>query len=130
VLVPTRPPVCGVGRRRRWWRRRRGRAAAVVDRDVEARQDRADRVGERPRASAREEKADRIFPDCVTISDPESPPALKVPDALGLFSQSRDEFDLWFKRRLADSTGVDLNDPPPMELPELLSSYEAAIALA
>jgi hypothetical protein len=43
--------------------------------------------------------------------------------ALGLFSQSRDDFDMWFKRRLADVTGVDLNDPPEMTLPELLSSY-------
>jgi hypothetical protein len=45
--------------------------------------------------------------------------------ALGLFSQSRDDFDMWFKRRLADATGVDLNDPPEMTLPELLSSYSA-----
>ena len=45
---------------------------------------------------------------------------------LQLFSQSQDEFDLWFKRRLADVTGVDLNNPPPdMQLPELVSSYEA-----
>jgi hypothetical protein len=50
------------------------------------------------------------------------------PEALKLFSQSQDEFDLWFKRRLADSTGVDLNDPPEMTLPELLSSYEAGAA--
>ena len=45
--------------------------------------------------------------------------------ALSLFSQSRDEFDLWFKQRLADATGVDLNTPPPGPLPELLSSYTA-----
>ena len=38
--------------------------------------------------------------------------------ALSLFSASRDEFDMWFKRRLADSTGLDLNNPPPMQLPE------------
>ncbi len=45
--------------------------------------------------------------------------------ALGLFAQSRDEFDLWFKRRLAEATGLDLNNPPPdMKLPELLSSYQ------
>jgi Family of unknown function (DUF6176) len=43
-------------------------------------------------------------------------------NALRLFSQSEDEFDMWFKRRLADATGVDLNDPPEMSLPELLSS--------
>jgi hypothetical protein len=46
--------------------------------------------------------------------------------SLGQFSQSQDEFDLWFKRRLAEATGVDLNNPPPgMQLPELVSSYEA-----
>jgi hypothetical protein len=43
--------------------------------------------------------------------------------ALSLFSASRDEFDMRIKRRLADSTGLDLNNPPSMQLPELLSSY-------
>jgi hypothetical protein len=46
-------------------------------------------------------------------------------NALRLFSASQEEFDLWFKRRLADSTGVDLNNPPEMTLPELLSSYSS-----
>jgi hypothetical protein len=50
--------------------------------------------------------------------------------ALGQFSQSRDDFDMWFKRRLADVTGIDLNDPPEMTLPELLSSYSAVSAAA
>lgn len=51
--------------------------------------------------------------------------------ALQLFSASQDEFDLWFKERLANATGVDLNDPPPdMRLPELLSSYIAEEATA
>ena len=46
--------------------------------------------------------------------------------ALQQFSASRDEFDQWFKRRLAAVTGTDLNNiPPGMQLPELLSSYEA-----
>jgi len=45
--------------------------------------------------------------------------------ALGLFVESRDEFDLWFKERLANATGVDLNNPPELQLPELLSTYEA-----
>jgi hypothetical protein len=45
--------------------------------------------------------------------------------ALSMFSQSRDEFDLWFKQRLADATGLDLNTPPSAPLPELLSSYAA-----
>jgi|SRR5215469_1158592 len=47
------------------------------------------------------------------------------PTALSRFSQSRDEFDQWFKERLADATGLDLNTPPPGPLPELLSSYSA-----
>jgi len=51
-------------------------------------------------------------------------------NALALFSQSQDEFDMWFKRRMADCTGIDLNDPPAMTLPELLSSYSAQEALA
>jgi hypothetical protein len=45
--------------------------------------------------------------------------------ALSMFSGSQDEFDMWFKRRLADSTGLDLNTPPSGPLPELLSSYSA-----
>ncbi len=30
-----------------------------------------------------------------------------------------------FKDRLANATGVDLNNPPEIKLPELLSTYEA-----
>jgi hypothetical protein len=45
--------------------------------------------------------------------------------ALAQFSESRDDFDMWFKRRLSDSTGVNLNKPPNAPLPELLSSYSA-----
>src|SRR5947209_15202299 len=33
--------------------------------------------------------------------------------ALGQFASSQDTFDQWFKQRLADVTGVDLNNPPP-----------------
>ena len=47
------------------------------------------------------------------------------PKALSAFSQSHDEFDQWFKQRLADATGLDLNTPPTAPLPELLSSYPA-----
>lgn len=46
-------------------------------------------------------------------------------NSLAMFSQSQDEFDLWFKDRLANATGVDLNNPPKMQLPELLSNYSA-----
>lgn len=45
--------------------------------------------------------------------------------ALGMFAQSKEEFDVWFKERLANATGVDLNSPPPGPLSELLSHYEA-----
>ncbi len=46
--------------------------------------------------------------------------------AFSLFVQSQDEFDQWFKRRLAEVSGIDLNNPPAdMQLPELVSSYEA-----
>ena len=47
------------------------------------------------------------------------------PAALSMFAQSQDEFDQWFKHRLADATGLDLNTPPEAPLPELLSSYQA-----
>ena len=46
--------------------------------------------------------------------------------ALGMFSQSQEPFDVWFKQRLAEVSGVDLgNLPPDMQLPELVSIYEA-----
>jgi hypothetical protein len=52
-----------------------------------------------------------------------------APDAnttIGAFVQSQDEFDLWFKKRLLDVTGLDMNNPPAdMKLPELVSTFEA-----
>lgn len=46
--------------------------------------------------------------------------------ALQQFVASRDEFDGWFKRRIAEVTGVDMDNlPPDMQLPELVSRYEA-----
>jgi hypothetical protein len=50
--------------------------------------------------------------------------------ALAQFAQSQDAFDQWFKERLAAVTGVDLNNPPPGPLSELLSSYDAEAAPA
>jgi hypothetical protein len=44
-------------------------------------------------------------------------------EALWLFAQSRDDFDLWFKRCMAEVTGVDLNNPPQGPLSEQLSNY-------
>ena len=47
--------------------------------------------------------------------------------AVGQFSASRDPFDLWFKKRMADVTGVDFNNiPPGFAPPELLSHYDVA----
>jgi hypothetical protein len=46
--------------------------------------------------------------------------------ALQMFVESRSEFDEWFKRRLAEVTGLDMNNlPADMKLPELVSRYEA-----
>ncbi len=50
--------------------------------------------------------------------------------AFSQFVQSQDEFDLWFKERVLHLSGLDLNNPPEMELPELLSVYEAKTAVA
>jgi len=50
------------------------------------------------------------------------------PDIGGAVSQfvaSQDEFDQWFKRQVKDTTGVDLNVPPPGPLSDILSVYEA-----
>jgi hypothetical protein len=46
-------------------------------------------------------------------------------DSLGAFIGSREPFDVWFKERFAACTGVDLNDPPPLEPAELLAAYAA-----
>jgi hypothetical protein len=47
--------------------------------------------------------------------------------AVAQFSASKDPFDLWFKKRMADVTGVDLNNiPPGFAPPELLSHYNVA----
>jgi hypothetical protein len=47
--------------------------------------------------------------------------------AFGQFVQSKDSFDLWFKQQVLDISGLDLNNPPEMELPEVLSVYEAGV---
>lgn len=46
--------------------------------------------------------------------------------ALSMFVESRDEFDMWFKQCLAEATGIDLNDPPDLTLPELVSNYRTS----
>lgn len=46
-----------------------------------------------------------------------------IGDSLASFIASREPFDVWFKERFAACTGVDLNDPPPLEPAELLAWY-------
>lgn len=48
-----------------------------------------------------------------------------IPKAFQRFAESRDEFDVWFKRRVLETTGADLNSPPPGPLSEILSDYQA-----
>ncbi len=49
-----------------------------------------------------------------------------IQGALGQFMASQDEFDVWFKQRVRDTTGVDIDNlPPETAFPELLSSYSA-----
>jgi hypothetical protein len=50
-------------------------------------------------------------------------------NAFEQFVASQDSFDLWFKQRFADATGIDLNNPPEMTMPELLSSYETGVTV-
>lgn len=51
-----------------------------------------------------------------------------IAGAVGTFVGSRDAFDLWFKDQVKDTTGVDLNVPPPGALSDILSVYEAESA--
>jgi hypothetical protein len=41
-----------------------------------------------------------------------------------MLAQSREPFEVWFKEQLAIITGMDMNNPPPGPLSELLSHYE------
>jgi hypothetical protein len=41
------------------------------------------------------------------------------------FAASQDEFDHWFKRQVRETTGADLDTPPPGPMSEILSDYEA-----
>jgi hypothetical protein len=43
--------------------------------------------------------------------------------AFAILAQSDDEFDRWFKQRLLEVAGIDLNDLPEMQFPELLLEY-------
>jgi hypothetical protein len=45
-----------------------------------------------------------------------------VEGAFASMAQSDDSFDVWFKNRAKEITGVDLNEPPP-ELPEMIFDW-------
>jgi hypothetical protein len=48
--------------------------------------------------------------------------------AVGQFGASTEAFDLWFKQRMNEVTGVDFsNIPADFRPPELLSRYEAGV---
>ncbi len=45
-------------------------------------------------------------------------------EAFAQFAASQDEFDRWFKQQVQETTGADLNTPPPGPMSEILSDYE------
>ncbi len=45
--------------------------------------------------------------------------------AFAQFAASRDEFDTWQKRQIRETTGADLNTPPPGPISEILADCEA-----
>jgi hypothetical protein len=49
-----------------------------------------------------------------------------IQGAIGTFIASQDDFDLWFKRRLMETTGLDMHNlPANVQFPELVSTYAA-----
>jgi hypothetical protein len=51
-----------------------------------------------------------------------------IASAFRQFAASQDAFDRWFKDRVREAAGADLNTPPPGPMSEILSVYEAASA--
>ncbi len=45
--------------------------------------------------------------------------------AFQTFAASRDAVDVWFKEGVKETTGVDLNTPPPGPISEILSDFQA-----
>ncbi len=41
------------------------------------------------------------------------------------FAASQDEFDVWFKQRVQEATGADLDTPPPGPISEILADTGA-----
>jgi len=51
--------------------------------------------------------------------------APNLANAFQQFAASKDDFDQWFKTRLGEVTGADLNVPPTAPMSEILSDYHA-----
>ena len=48
-----------------------------------------------------------------------------VAQAFTQFAASQDEFDRWFKQQVQETTGADLNTPPPGPISEILADTDA-----
>jgi hypothetical protein len=48
-----------------------------------------------------------------------------IAEAFRRFAGSQDAFDVWFKGRVKETTGADLNSPPPGPMSEILSDFRA-----
>ena len=48
-----------------------------------------------------------------------------IAEAFKVFAASQSEFDRWFKQRLQETTGADLDTPPPGPISEILADTMA-----
>ena len=48
-----------------------------------------------------------------------------IAQAFTQFAASQNEFDRWFKQRVRETTGADLNVPPPGPISEVLADTDA-----
>ncbi len=48
-----------------------------------------------------------------------------IGEAFQTFAASQDGFDMWFKGRVKETAGADLNTPPPGPMSEILSDFQA-----
>jgi hypothetical protein len=47
-----------------------------------------------------------------------------IAEAFRQFAASHDEFDVWFKNQVKETTGADLNTPPPGPISEILADFQ------
>ena len=48
-----------------------------------------------------------------------------IAEAFRQFAASQSEFDRWFKQQVQETTGADLNTPPPGPISEILADTDA-----